>query len=79
MKNTLLVKFLSGVGLFALWAALVFLGKADAGSLITAIGAALAGLGVFSAAVNSGVPGPKGDKGDPADAPATDAAAPAAH
>lgn len=45
-----LLRFVAAAGLFALWAALVFLGKADAASLILGIQAALLGLGVFHTA-----------------------------
>jgi hypothetical protein len=45
-----LIRLLSASGLFALWGALVFLGKADAAGLVLGIQAALLGLGVFHTA-----------------------------
>ena len=44
-------KLLSAAGLFALWAALVYLGKTDAGALVQGIQAALIGLGVYHTAL----------------------------
>lgn len=50
-----LIRLVSAAGLFALWGALVFLGKADAQGLVLGIQAALLGLGVFHTAM--AVPG----------------------
>jgi hypothetical protein len=50
-----LIRLISAAGLFALWGALVFLGKADAQGLVLGIQAALLGLGVFHTAM--AVPG----------------------
>ena len=46
-----LIRLLSAAGLFALWGALVFLGKTDAQGLVLGIQAALLGLGVFHTAM----------------------------
>ncbi|MGC8703640.1 MAG: hypothetical protein ACP5RV_12035 [Thiomonas sp.] len=45
-----LIRLIAAAGLFALWGALVFLGKADAAGLVLGIQAALLGLGVFHTA-----------------------------
>jgi len=49
-----LTKLLAVVLLFALWAALVFVGKADPTALVSAIGAVIAGLGVHGATAKGG-------------------------
>jgi len=51
-----LLKFLAVVLLFALWGALVFVGKADPAALVSAIGAVIAGLGVHGATAKPGAP-----------------------
>jgi hypothetical protein len=49
--------FTGGVGLYALWAALVFTGHADSASLIYAIGTGLAALGTYKGITHlQGVP-----------------------
>lgn len=53
--NQAILRFISAAALFALWGGLVFLGKADASSLVLGIQAALLGLGVFHTAM--AVPG----------------------
>lgn len=53
--NQAILRFISAASLFALWGGLVFLGKADASSLVLGIQAALLGLGVFHTAM--AVPG----------------------
>lgn len=71
--NPNLLKFLSVVLLFALWAALVFTGKTDPESLVAAIGAAVAGLGVHGATVHrdsiASAPAPDTPAPTPAPAP----------
>jgi hypothetical protein len=49
MKNPSILKFIGIVLLFGLWATLVFLGKAEAAPLVTAITGLVAGVGVHSA------------------------------
>lgn len=49
--NPALIRLISASGLFSLWGALVFLGKADAQGLVLGIQAALLGLGVFHTAM----------------------------
>lgn len=59
--NTL--KFAAAVGLFVMWAWLVYTGRAPAENLEHGIEAALLGLGVFHAAiVQPGQPAPPADK-----------------
>lgn len=50
--NTVLMKYIAGAGLYGLWAALVFVGKTDAQSLVYAIGAGISALLGFHAVTN---------------------------
>jgi len=56
MKTPNILKFIGIVLLFGLWATLVFLGKAEAGPLVTAIAGLVAGVGVHSAGVQTAAP-----------------------